>query len=139
MRLGHLAALQGRHAEALEQFERELDFLRARGPRAAQPHHHRAAPCGMGAAHLRLGAPRRRGAALEVALAAFERRLRMGADDPFTRYYAACAYALRGEPEQALSCLEPTAGACGGASPWPGRASSRSSRRCGRIRGSRSS
>jgi hypothetical protein len=27
-------------------------------------------------------------------------------DDPFTRYYAACAFALRGEPEAALESLE---------------------------------
>ena len=32
--------------------------------------------------------------------------MRAGADDPFTRYYAACAYALRGEPEPALESLE---------------------------------
>ena len=45
-------------------------------------------------------------AALDLAIEAFERRLRTGADDPFTRYYAACAYALRGEAEPALDSLE---------------------------------
>jgi hypothetical protein len=32
--------------------------------------------------------------------------VRLGADDPFTRYYAACAYALRGNTSAALACLE---------------------------------
>ena len=35
----------------------------------------------------------------------FEERLRLGADDPYTRFYVAGIYALRGEPEQALSSL----------------------------------
>jgi hypothetical protein len=30
----------------------------------------------------------------------------MGADEPFTRYYAACVYALQGETEPALANLE---------------------------------
>ena len=33
----------------------------------------------------------------------------MGTDDAFTRYYAACAYALQGEVEAALDSLEKTA------------------------------
>ena len=32
----------------------------------------------------------------------------MGTDEPFTRYYAACAYALHGDVEAALDCLEKT-------------------------------
>ena len=44
-----------------------------------------------------------------VARADVERRLRNGADDPMTRYYAACAHALRGDTEQALDCLEKAA------------------------------
>ncbi|HEY7816925.1 MAG TPA: hypothetical protein VIG29_01800, partial [Vicinamibacteria bacterium] len=47
--------------------------------------------------------------ALNLAIEAFERRLRTGADDPFTRYYAACAYALCGEGEKALCALEKAA------------------------------
>jgi hypothetical protein len=35
----------------------------------------------------------------------FEERLRLGADDPYTRFYVAGIHALRGEPEQALSSL----------------------------------
>lgn len=105
MRLGHLAALQGRHAEAIEHFERELAFQQRvdhalRGRISIE-------------LHMRLGASfEKRGdraaarEALETARAAFESRLRMGADEPFTRYYAACVYALRGEDNEAIACLE---------------------------------
>ena len=51
------------------------------------------------------------GGALERARGAFEQRLRLGADDPFTRYYAACVYAQRGETEEALVSLEKAAAA----------------------------
>lgn len=44
--------------------------------------------------------------ALEIAIGAFEDRLRLGADEPFTRYYVAGAWALRGEKERALDVLE---------------------------------
>ncbi len=60
----------------------------------------------LGEAHLRLGDPAASKAALDLSIEAFERRLRTGADDPFTRYYAACAYALRGDVDPALDSLE---------------------------------
>jgi len=41
-----------------------------------------------------------------VALESFERRVRLGADDPFTRYYAASVHALRGDAEPALAFLQ---------------------------------
>jgi serine/threonine protein kinase/tetratricopeptide (TPR) repeat protein len=108
MRLGHLFALQGRDADAREEFERELDFLNrvdhALKARTTIELHMR-----LGAALIGLGQPAEGRAALEAATAAFERRLRMGTDDAFTRYYAACAYALHGDAEAALDCLEKTA------------------------------
>ena len=45
----------------------------------------------IGSSRLRLGQSEAAEEALKTALDAFGRRLRMGADDPFTRYYAACA------------------------------------------------
>ena len=60
----------------------------------------------LGGAHLRLGHEEEAAAALAVARENFERRVRLGADDPFTRYYAACVYALRGERELALDSLQ---------------------------------
>jgi TolB-like protein/predicted Ser/Thr protein kinase len=108
MRLGHVAALRGRDAEAVEQFQRELAFLQrvdhALRSRITIELHLR-----LGASQHRLGHSERARTALEVARSAFEARLRLGADEPFTRYYAACAYALLGQHERALTCLEAAA------------------------------
>jgi tetratricopeptide (TPR) repeat protein len=110
MRLGQTFALQGRHAEALHQFEREQDFLR-RVDHALRARTFIELQQRIGEARLRLGDEPGSRAALDLALEAFERRLRSGADDPATRYYAACAYALREHREQALECLEKAAAA----------------------------
>jgi len=104
MRLGHLAALQGRHREALEHLERERRFLES-GDHALRSRttielHQR-----IGSAHLHLGEHEEARAAFQIALSLFEERLRLGADDPYTRFYVAGIHALRGEPEQALSSL----------------------------------
>jgi tetratricopeptide (TPR) repeat protein/predicted Ser/Thr protein kinase len=104
MRLGHLAALQGRHQEALDHLQRELAFLRqldhALRNRTTIELHQR-----IGSAYLALGAREEARAAFELALSLFEERVRLGADDPFTRFYVAGIHALRGEAEQALSSL----------------------------------
>jgi len=104
MRLGHLAALQGRPSEALDHLERERRFLQqvdhALRNRTMVELHQR-----IGASHLHLGHAEEARAAFEVALALFEERLRLGADDPYTRFYVAGIHALRGETEQALSAL----------------------------------
>jgi tetratricopeptide (TPR) repeat protein/predicted Ser/Thr protein kinase len=108
MRLGHLAGLQGRHAEALRHFQEELAFLQRvdhalRGRIQVELH------LRLGGAHLRLGHKEEADVALGVARENFEKRVRLGADDPFTRYYAACVYALRGERELALESLRRSA------------------------------
>ena len=104
MRLGHLAALQGRHSEALDHLERERRFLQqvdhALRNRTMIELHQR-----IGSSHLHLGHAEEARAAFEVALGLFEERLRLGADDPYTRFYVAGIHALRGETEQALSAL----------------------------------
>jgi tetratricopeptide (TPR) repeat protein len=105
IRAGHLAALQGRHAEAVEHFRRELDFL----VRTEHPLRQRILielNARLGAAYLALGDRHRAHGVFDVALEGFERRVRLGADDPFSRYYAASVYALRGEAEPALAFLE---------------------------------
>src|SRR6266704_3146427 len=108
MRLGHLAALQGRHAEAVEEFRRELAFIQkvdhALRSRITIELHMR-----LGAAYQRLGSPAEAEAAFAIALDGFEERIRLGADEPFTRYYVACVHALRGAAEEALACLEKAA------------------------------
>ena len=108
MRLGHLAALQGRHAEAVEQIEHEVAFLRrvghALGGRIQIELQMR-----LGQSLQRLGRAADAAAAFESALSAFEERVRLGADDPHTRYYVAGLHALRGETEEALVNLEKAA------------------------------
>jgi TolB-like protein/Tfp pilus assembly protein PilF len=110
MRLGHLAALQGRNGEAIDHFQREQGFLQRvdhalRGRITIELH------LRLGGAHRRLGHEEPARTALDTARTAFEERLRLGADDPFTRYYAAAVYAQLGETEDALSCLERAAAA----------------------------
>ena len=105
MRAGHLAALQGRHREAIEFFRREIDFLM----RTDHPLRHRILVelnARLGAAYQQLGDTTRANNLFDVALESFERRVRLGADDPFTRYYAAAVHALRGDAEPALAYLE---------------------------------
>ncbi len=105
MRLGVARALEGRFEEAVEAYRRELAFLRrvdhALKERAVvELHVH------LGSALLALGRAEEGTAALRLALDAFEERLRMGADEPFTRYYVAAAWALLGEKDRALDALE---------------------------------
>jgi len=108
MRAGHLAALQGRHAEALESFDREITFIdrvehALRGRISIELQMRR------GAALRALGRELEAAKAFDAALAAFDERVRLGADEPFTRYYAAAVHALRGETEEALVSLEKAA------------------------------
>ena len=39
------------------------------------------------------------------AIKLFEELLGKGIDDPFTKYYMACLYSLKGETDRALKCL----------------------------------
>lgn len=105
MRLGHLQALQGRPAEAIEQFRREIEFLGSvdhalRGRIIVELNMR------LGAAYLATGQTRKGLALLDVAIEAFGRRVRFGADEAFTRYYAAAAHALKGDPDTAIAFLE---------------------------------
>jgi TolB-like protein/cytochrome c-type biogenesis protein CcmH/NrfG len=104
MRLAHLLALQGRHGEAVEQLLLERGFLESAD--------HALRSRAIVELHVRLGGSLRGLGRLDEAreaeaqaLSAFESRLRVGADDPFTRYYAAAAHALRGERDAALDGL----------------------------------
>jgi serine/threonine protein kinase/tetratricopeptide (TPR) repeat protein len=108
MRRGHLLALQERDAEAVQEFRREQEFV-ARVDHALRGRISIELNQRLGAAYLKLGDTGRAESAFAAALAGWEERLRMGADEPFTRYYAACVYALQGEMEPALANLEKAA------------------------------
>jgi len=108
MRLAHLATLQGRWSQAVEHLQCELSFLQRvdhalRGRIFIELHMR------LGAARQRLGQADAAAAAFETAVESFERRVRMGADEPFTRYYCAGVHALRGETEAAVTGLEKAA------------------------------
>jgi tetratricopeptide (TPR) repeat protein len=105
MRLGHLMALQGRHDEAVQQFLDEIARL-SRVEHALRNRILIELNVRLGAAYQQLGQRRKADSALDVALEGFDRRVRLGADEPFSRYYAASAHALRGDVETALAFLE---------------------------------
>lgn len=108
MRMGHLAALQGRLAEARDAYLSELAFVE-RLDHALRGRILIELRTRAGAALQALGERERAQAALAAALEAWGAREALGADDPFTRYYAAAAYALVGEREAALDQLERSA------------------------------
>jgi tetratricopeptide (TPR) repeat protein len=105
MRLGHLDALQGRPSDALAQFRREIEFLTA-VDHALRQRILVELNVRLGAAYLALGDRRKGHGLLDVAIEGFDRRVRLGADEPFTRYYAAAAHALQGDHDTALVFLE---------------------------------
>ena len=109
MRLGHLATLQGRPEDAVPHFLREIEFLTT----VDHALRHRIIVelnVRLGAAYLALGQKRKGHAVLDVAIEGFDRRVRLGADEPFTRYYAAAAHALKGDADSAIVFLERAAG-----------------------------
>jgi TolB-like protein len=104
MRLGQIEALEGRPEDAVAAFHQELAYL-ARLDHALRGRIQVELNLRMGMAQRALGAEERARAHFEAALALFERRLAMGADDPATRYYAGAAYAQQGERARALAEL----------------------------------
>jgi serine/threonine protein kinase/tetratricopeptide (TPR) repeat protein len=105
IRAGHLAALQGQHEQAIAYFDQEIDFL-VRTEHALRSRILVELNARLGASYLQTGELRKAKAVLDVALESFDRRVRLGADDGFTRYYAAAIHALRGDAEPALAFLE---------------------------------
>jgi len=104
VRLGQIFALQDHPREALAEYDREMEFLKdvdhaLRGRIFIELHQRR------GEAQRQVGDDEAGRASLELAIEAFERRVRSGADDPATRYYAACAYALRAGAEDVAAAL----------------------------------
>jgi len=105
VRLGQVAALRGRHRDAVELYRREEEFVRRVGHALAEriliEIRYR-----MGSALMAAGDNDEARRELRAAVELHEQRLRLGADDPFTRYYAAAARALLGDVEGAVADLE---------------------------------
>ncbi len=108
VRMGDLLALRERHEEAIEAFARESDFLR-RVDHALRARMTIEIGYRKGSSQIRAKQVVAGRENLEAALAAFEQRLGMGTDDPFTRYYVACARTVMGDLDGAIDDLEQAA------------------------------
>jgi TolB-like protein/Flp pilus assembly protein TadD len=108
MRLGHLFALQNRAREAHDAVASEIVFLE-KIDHALRSRIRIELYMRLGQSLLALGESARAGDAFEISIEAFAERLALGADEPFTRYYAAAVHALRGENDEAIDLLEKAA------------------------------
>lgn len=100
-RLGHIYALQGRYDDAIAEYYQELVFLRSMDhvlrQRAAVEVHQK-----LVSAYTRQGDLEGARTSYNAVLSGFERLQAQGTDEPFTRYYVACAAAMMGDCERAL-------------------------------------
>ncbi|HJZ67533.1 MAG TPA: protein kinase [Blastocatellia bacterium] len=104
-RLGYCFYRQGRYDEAIREYEREFEFL------AASDHALRERSLieleqKLGAAYLRKGDREKAEEHFKHAIKKYEQRAGRGGEDPFTKYYMACLYSLKGDADQALKYLE---------------------------------
>jgi non-specific serine/threonine protein kinase len=104
-RLGYVLYLQGRYDEAIREFERELSFLSS-SDHALRERALIEVTVKLGAAWHRKGSREDAERYFDMALKGFKSRVAKGADDPYTRYYIAGLYALRGDADKALESLE---------------------------------
>jgi tetratricopeptide (TPR) repeat protein len=105
MRLGQALCLQKRYEEAIAEFDREKTFLEVSNhglkDRTMIELHQKYV-----STFVRMGrAEDARKSYVEV-LTRFQNRLAIGADEPFSRYYVACAAAIMGDVDLALEHLK---------------------------------
>ncbi len=105
LRLAHIYNLQGRYDDAIAECYREIVFMR-NSNHALKERAMIEANQKLVSAYVRQGNLEDARAAFDKLLKGFEARLAAGADEPFTRYYVACACAAMGEKEKALEHLE---------------------------------
>jgi serine/threonine protein kinase/Tfp pilus assembly protein PilF len=106
-RLGYIYYRQGRYDDAIREYERELTFLQTT-EHALRERTTIEINQKLGAALLRRGDVEKAHERLQAAIRAFNERRARGAEDPFTKYYVACAYALEGDVENAAKYLADT-------------------------------
>lgn len=112
VRLGYVYYRQGRYADAIAEFDKETAFL------ATHDHGLRERVAlelqlKLAAVYWRLDDRARADEHFEQAIKSFRDRVGRGADDGFTKYYVAGAYALRGEEEPAVRYLKESIDALG--------------------------
>jgi tetratricopeptide (TPR) repeat protein len=103
-RLGYCYYRQGRYDDAIAEYERELGFLKT-SDHALRERSLTELEQKMGAAYLRKGLTEEAETHFKSAIKRFEHRLGKGSDDPFTKYYMACLYSLKGDADRALKYL----------------------------------
>ncbi len=103
-RLGHVYYLQGRYDDAISEYYREIVFAR-QSDHALKERVLIEVYQKLTSAYVRHGNKDDAREAFGHVMAGFEDRLAKGADDPFTRYYVACAHAIMGDKERALEHL----------------------------------
>ncbi|HKQ93599.1 MAG TPA: protein kinase [Blastocatellia bacterium] len=103
-RLGHVYYLQGRYDDAIAEYYREVVFARQSDhvlkERVLIEVYQK-----LTSAYVRQGSMDDAREAFGHVTAGFAERLAKGADDPFTRYYAACAHAMMGNKAAAIEHL----------------------------------
>ena len=103
-RLGHVYYLQGRYDDAVAEYYREVVFARQSDhvlkERVLIEVYQK-----LTSAYVRQGSMDDAREAFGHVTAGFAERLAKGADDPFTRYYAACAHAMMGNKAAAIEHL----------------------------------
>ena len=104
-RLGYVHYLRGRYDEAMRAYEREMAFVSS-GDHALRERTQIELNVKIGTVYHRQGRADDAARHFDRALRAFDARVARGADDPFTRYYIACALALGGDNERALDSLQ---------------------------------
>jgi tetratricopeptide (TPR) repeat protein len=105
VRLAHLYNLQGRYDDAIAECYRELVFLR-QSDHALKERTMIEVNQKLVSAYIRQGNKEDARMVFDQLMKGFESRLAAGADDPFTRYYVACACAMMGEKDRALEHLK---------------------------------
>jgi serine/threonine protein kinase/tetratricopeptide (TPR) repeat protein len=103
-RLGHIYALQGRYDDAIAEYYQEIVFLRSLDHTLKQ----RAmieVQQKLASAYVRQDNLEDARTSYEAVLSGHERLLAAGSDEPFSRYYVACAAAVLGDAELALTEL----------------------------------
>jgi tetratricopeptide (TPR) repeat protein len=103
-RLGYVYYCQARYDEALREYNYELQFLRS----SDHALRHRALielDQKMGAVYLRKGMTEEAERHFASGIKRYEELLARGSADPFTNYYMANLYALKGDADQALKYL----------------------------------
>ncbi len=103
-RLAHLHILQGRYEDAISECYQEIVFLR-NSSHALRERTQIEVNQKLVSAYVRQGNTDDARVAYEQLTRSFEKRLAEGSDDPFTRYYVACAAAMMGDKAAAMEHL----------------------------------